>query len=139
VSAAATGVGWRDVVELVRAPAALSVPGDVLAGATAAGTLGPRTAALAAASVCLYWAGMAANDWADRELDARERPERPIPSGTNSSRRADVSSTVIDPTRGWSAPASAPGPPATSSARSSGPGSHHSRKPVQSRAAAIAA
>lgn len=29
----------------------------------------------------LYWAGMAANDWADRELDAIERPERPIPSG----------------------------------------------------------
>jgi 4-hydroxybenzoate polyprenyltransferase len=24
---------------------------------------------------------MAANDWADRELDAKERPERPIPSG----------------------------------------------------------
>jgi 4-hydroxybenzoate polyprenyltransferase len=24
---------------------------------------------------------MAANDWADRKLDASERPERPIPSG----------------------------------------------------------
>ncbi|MBO0870275.1 MAG: UbiA family prenyltransferase, partial [Micromonosporaceae bacterium] len=71
----------RDVVELVRAPAALSVPGDVFAGAAAAGALGPRTPALAAASVCLYWAGMAANDWADRELDTVERPERPIPSG----------------------------------------------------------
>ncbi|BCB84259.1 hypothetical protein Psuf_015720 [Phytohabitans suffuscus] len=43
--------------------------------------LGPRTAGLAAASVCLYWSGMAANDWADRDLDAAERPERPIPSG----------------------------------------------------------
>ena len=31
--------------------------------------------------MCLYWAGMALNDWADRELDAVERPERPIPSG----------------------------------------------------------
>jgi 4-hydroxybenzoate polyprenyltransferase len=71
----------RDLVELVRAPAALSVPGDVFAGAAAAGALGPGTPALAAASVCLYWAGMAANDWADRDLDARERPERPIPSG----------------------------------------------------------
>ncbi|GIJ21102.1 SCO3242 family prenyltransferase [Micromonospora lutea] len=70
-----------DLAELVRAPAALSVPGDVIAGAAAAGTLGPRTPALAAASVLLYWAGMAANDWADRELDAVERPERPIPSG----------------------------------------------------------
>ncbi|GAA0399179.1 SCO3242 family prenyltransferase [Micromonospora gifhornensis] len=70
-----------DLVELVRAPAALSVPGDVVAGAAAAGALGPRTPALATASVLLYWAGMAANDWADRELDAVERPERPIPSG----------------------------------------------------------
>jgi 4-hydroxybenzoate polyprenyltransferase len=68
-------------VELVRAPAALSVPGDAFAGAAAAGTPGRTTPGLAAASVCLYWAGMAANDWADRELDARERPERPIPSG----------------------------------------------------------
>ncbi|MDH6462311.1 4-hydroxybenzoate polyprenyltransferase [Micromonospora sp. A200] len=70
-----------DLAELVRAPAALSVPGDVVAGAAAAGALGPRTAGLAGASVLLYWAGMAANDWADRRLDAVERPERPIPSG----------------------------------------------------------
>ncbi|WP_433126404.1 SCO3242 family prenyltransferase [Micromonospora sp. CA-240977] len=70
-----------DLAELVRAPAALSVPGDVVAGAAAAGALGPRTPALAGASVLLYWAGMAANDWADRGLDAVERPERPIPSG----------------------------------------------------------
>ncbi|MEH0823513.1 MULTISPECIES: SCO3242 family prenyltransferase [unclassified Micromonospora] len=69
------------LAELVRAPAALSVPGDVVAGAAAAGTLGPRTVGLAGASVLLYWAGMAANDWADRRLDAVERPERPIPSG----------------------------------------------------------
>ncbi|MEV4705262.1 SCO3242 family prenyltransferase [Actinoplanes sp. NPDC049316] len=71
----------RTLAELVRAPAALSVPGDVVAGAAAAGTLGARSAGLAGASVCLYWAGMAANDWADRDLDAVERPERPIPSG----------------------------------------------------------
>lgn len=70
-----------DIAELVRAPAALSVPGDALAGAAVAGTLGARSAGLSAAAVCLYWAGMAANDWADRDVDARERPERPIPSG----------------------------------------------------------
>ncbi|WP_328419233.1 UbiA family prenyltransferase [Micromonospora sp. NBC_00389] len=70
-----------DLAELVRAPAALSVPGDVVAGAAAAGALSRRTPALAGASVLLYWAGMAANDWADRRLDAVERPERPIPSG----------------------------------------------------------
>jgi 4-hydroxybenzoate polyprenyltransferase len=71
----------RDLMELVRAPAALSVPGDVIAGATAAQALSRRTPALAGASVCLYWAGMAANDWADRKVDAAERPQRPIPSG----------------------------------------------------------
>lgn len=72
----------KDLVELVRAPAALTVPGDVLAGAVAAGDLRPaRAAGLSAASICIYWAGMALNDWADRDLDAVERPERPIPSG----------------------------------------------------------
>jgi 4-hydroxybenzoate polyprenyltransferase len=72
----------RDVAELVRAPAALSVPGDVIAGALAVGRpAGGRTLLLAASSVSLYWAGMALNDWADREEDAAERPERPVPSG----------------------------------------------------------
>lgn len=72
----------RDLVELVRAPAALTVPGDTLAGAASAGwPAGARSAALPVASTCLYWAGMALNDWADRRTDAVERPERPIPSG----------------------------------------------------------
>lgn len=76
------------LAELVRAPAALSVPGDAVAGAAAAGGLGRATAGLSASAVCLYWAGMAANDWADRDLDAEERPERPIPSGRVSAHAA---------------------------------------------------
>ncbi|MFF2523739.1 SCO3242 family prenyltransferase [Streptomyces liangshanensis] len=73
---------FRTLVELVRAPAAITVPGDVLAGALASGRAPvARTLALAASSVALYWAGMALNDWADRDEDAVERPERPIPSG----------------------------------------------------------
>jgi hypothetical protein len=72
----------RALIELVRAPAALTVPGDCLAGAAAAGwPFGRATGGLAAASVCLYWAGMSLNDYADREVDAVERPQRPIPSG----------------------------------------------------------
>lgn len=72
----------RELARLVRAPAALTVPGDVLAGAAATGApLRPATLVSAASSVCLYWAGMALNDWEDRDLDAAERPERPIPSG----------------------------------------------------------
>lgn len=79
----------KDLVELVRAPAALTVPGDVLAGAVAAGNvLSGRLIGLSTSSVCIYWAGMALNDWADREVDADERPERPIPSGRITPRTA---------------------------------------------------
>ncbi|UUU29711.1 UbiA family prenyltransferase [Streptomyces sp. CA-210063] len=75
-------VGLADLAQLVRAPAALSVPGDVLAGAAAAGhPLGVRTFGVMGSSVCLYWAGMALNDYADATIDAVERPERPVPSG----------------------------------------------------------
>jgi 4-hydroxybenzoate polyprenyltransferase len=75
--------GLPVVAELVRLPAVLSVPGDVLVGAAASGQARdvPRTAGLAASSSCLYLAGMALNDYADRDVDAVERPGRPIPSG----------------------------------------------------------
>ncbi|MEU0089127.1 SCO3242 family prenyltransferase [Kribbella sp. NPDC006257] len=79
----------KDLAELVRAPAALTVPGDVLAGAVASGNGRPaRLVGLSASSICIYWAGMALNDWADREVDAVERPERPIPSGRVTPRAA---------------------------------------------------
>ncbi|WP_210439710.1 SCO3242 family prenyltransferase [Nocardioides xinjiangensis] len=68
-----------DLVELTRAPAAFSIPGDAWSGA--AHGAGGRGWAMPLASTCLYWSGMAFNDWCDREVDARERPERPIPSG----------------------------------------------------------
>jgi 4-hydroxybenzoate polyprenyltransferase len=68
------------LLELVRAPAALTVLGDTVAGAGARSLTGRRLL-LPLSSVAFYWAGMALNDYADRELDARERPERPIPSG----------------------------------------------------------
>src|SRR5262249_31223377 len=72
-----------DLAELVRLPAVLSVPGDVLLGAAASGQMGNvrRTAGLRASSSCMCLAGMALNDYADREVDAVERPSRPIPSG----------------------------------------------------------
>jgi hypothetical protein len=74
--------GWRSVSELVRFPAVLTVPGDVLVGAAGAGwPFGRRTAGLVVSAGCLYWAGMALNDWADRAEDAVDRPARPIPSG----------------------------------------------------------
>lgn len=85
-------MGGRSVkayVELVRAPAALSVLGDTVAGAAAAGIpLRGRRLALPLASVAFYWSGMALNDWSDRAVDAVERPERPIPSGRISPNQA---------------------------------------------------
>src|SRR5258708_7720876 len=41
----------------------------------------PEFALLLGASSCLYLAGMVFNDVFDREIDAKERPKRPIPSG----------------------------------------------------------
>ncbi|MGW7269620.1 SCO3242 family prenyltransferase [Streptomyces sp. NPDC054864] len=72
----------RDWAELLRVSALFTVPGDALAGAAAAG-LSPnrRTLLAVAASLSLYEAGMALNDWADRAEDAIERPHRPLPSG----------------------------------------------------------
>ncbi|MFL6162028.1 MAG: SCO3242 family prenyltransferase [Jatrophihabitantaceae bacterium] len=67
-------------LELVRAPAALTVLGDTVAGAGNRPLAGRRLL-LPLASVAFYTSGMALNDWADRKLDARERADRPIPSG----------------------------------------------------------
>jgi len=89
----------RDLAELVRLPAGLTVPGDTMAGAAAAGRPRRRRAwALPVASVSLYWAGMALNDYADRELDRVERPERPLPSGRVSARQALALATGLTAT-----------------------------------------
>ncbi|WP_344599904.1 SCO3242 family prenyltransferase [Streptomyces glaucus] len=73
------GRAWA---ELLRLPALFTVPGDALAGAAATGARPTaRTLLAIGSSLCLYQAGMALNDWADREEDAVERPHRPLPSG----------------------------------------------------------
>ncbi|WP_371668224.1 SCO3242 family prenyltransferase [Streptomyces sp. NBC_00289] len=62
--------------------ALFTVPGDALAGAAASGARPTaRTLLAIGSSLCLYAAGMALNDWADRHEDAAERPHRPLPSG----------------------------------------------------------
>ncbi|MGI5479775.1 SCO3242 family prenyltransferase [Streptomyces lavendofoliae] len=76
------GTRRRAWAELLRVSALFSVPGDALAGASAVGLRPSRRTALAiGSSLCLYEAGMALNDWADRDEDAVDRPHRPIPSG----------------------------------------------------------
>jgi hypothetical protein len=79
-------------LRLVRAPAVFSALGDPLAGLLLDGDvpLPAPAARLSAASAMLYLAGMALNDLADRAEDARDRPERPIPSGAVSPRAAAI-------------------------------------------------
>jgi UbiA prenyltransferase family len=71
------------VAELVRLPAVLTVPGDVLLGAASSGWPGggARAVGISLGSSLQYLAGMALNDYVDREVDAAERPGRPLPSG----------------------------------------------------------
>jgi 4-hydroxybenzoate polyprenyltransferase len=74
---------WRAYLELLRFPAVFTVIADVMMGyLVARGELQPaRLFALTlVASCCLYLGGMVLNDVYDADLDARERPERPIPS-----------------------------------------------------------
>ncbi|MDQ1035055.1 4-hydroxybenzoate polyprenyltransferase [Streptomyces sp. V3I8] len=78
----AAGSRLRAWAELLRVPALFTVPGDALAGAAAAGVRpNSRTLLAIGSSLCLYEAGMALNDWADRAEDAVDRPHRPLPSG----------------------------------------------------------
>jgi 4-hydroxybenzoate polyprenyltransferase len=74
----------RAYFELLRLPAVFTVVADVMMGyLVTRGNLEPwhMFAMLVVASCCLYLAGMVLNDLFDAEVDARERPERPIPSG----------------------------------------------------------
>lgn len=74
----------RAYLELVRLPNAFTAAADALAGYwLARGTLtgDARLAWLIVVSVCLYSAGIALNDLRDIEIDRRERPGRPLPSG----------------------------------------------------------
>jgi 4-hydroxybenzoate polyprenyltransferase len=76
----------RAYLELVRAPNIFTAMADVVMGflfVNPSMTSDQQLilAVLAGASSCLYAAGMALNDVFDAEIDARERPMRPIPSG----------------------------------------------------------
>lgn len=86
-------VAW---LKLLRLPNHATAVADVLAGwlliARPETVSAPPLAfwLAAGASLLLYAAGMVLNDVFDRELDAVERPERPLPSGVISPRAASV-------------------------------------------------
>src|SRR3989442_4407613 len=73
------------VLALVRPPIVFTAVADSAAGLLLARRAGPVAGDpglwCLAASACLYLGGIALNDYFDREVDAVERPERPIPSG----------------------------------------------------------
>jgi len=74
----------RPWLQLVRLPALFTALSNVLAAQLIASGGHPDPVVLLtllAASGCLYSAGMALNDCCDLEVDRRERPGRPLPSG----------------------------------------------------------
>lgn len=78
---------WLRIVRLPLAPTAVcdAVACALLAASATAGgisTIPLRDGLLlAATSLLIYFAGMAANDLADRRVDRRKHPERPLPAG----------------------------------------------------------
>lgn len=84
-------------LQLLRLPTVFTAIADILCGFLVAATLNaPRFVEwtsfpwLILASIGLYLGGMVLNDVFDSELDAKERPERPIPSGRVSRRTASA-------------------------------------------------
>jgi hypothetical protein len=76
-------MSWRDWLQLARVSNTPTTVSDAVAGAvlvSAAAPAGP-VAVVAVAMALFYTAGMILNDVMDLEVDRRERPERPLPSG----------------------------------------------------------
>lgn len=80
----------RAHLSLARISNSPTVATNVLAGAALGGALGigASTVLLMVAMILFYTAGMYLNDLLDLEIDRRERPERPLPSGLISYREA---------------------------------------------------
>jgi hypothetical protein len=77
---------------LVRLPNAFTAPSNVLAGyfvtTPTTETNGLHLTALMVSSGLLYIAGIVLNDYFDIEIDRKERPSRPLPSGSVPKRHA---------------------------------------------------
>jgi 4-hydroxybenzoate polyprenyltransferase len=83
-------VTLRSYLRLLRIPNVFTAFANVVAGVCLArgGAFQLRDLLVVASSGCLYCAGMVLNDFFDRAVDARERPERPIPAGEIPAARA---------------------------------------------------
>jgi 4-hydroxybenzoate polyprenyltransferase len=82
----------RAYAQLLRIPNVFTALADICLGWLASGGLGKEDWTpfyfLLGSSACLYSAGMVLNDFFDVEVDRKERPFRPIPSGRISRRTA---------------------------------------------------
>jgi 4-hydroxybenzoate polyprenyltransferase len=88
----------RAYLQLMRFPAVFTALADIFLGFLLTHeTLSPvgELVALLGASSGLYLAGMVFNDFFDRDVDARERPNRPIPSGRISLRAAVLLASAL--------------------------------------------
>jgi 4-hydroxybenzoate polyprenyltransferase len=82
---------------LLRIPNVFTAFANVVAGVclVRGGSFQLRDIALVLASGALYSAGMVWNDYYDREVDAHERPDRPIPAGEISETAALLLGTFL--------------------------------------------
>jgi 4-hydroxybenzoate polyprenyltransferase len=90
-------VNWTVALRLGRVSNLPTVWTNVLAASTLAGATSPHAALatlMLAMSLC-YVAGMYLNDYFDRRIDARNRPERPIPAGEVSAPAVAVIGTAL--------------------------------------------
>ncbi len=87
------------LIALLRPPNVFTAFADALAGLVILLALGlgvpDRACAILLASGALYLSGIVLNDVFDREIDARERPTRPIPSGAVSVVTATVLGAML--------------------------------------------
>jgi hypothetical protein len=80
VAAPSTAGAWLQLARISNTPTVVS---NTVAGAVLASTVADAgaVAVVAVAMALFYTAGMILNDLLDYEIDVRERPERPLPSG----------------------------------------------------------
>ncbi len=74
----------RAILQLLRLPNVFTAVADIVMGYLVTHESAepwPHFALLIGVSALLYLSGMVLNDYFDRRQDARERPQRPIPSG----------------------------------------------------------
>jgi hypothetical protein len=81
---------WRAWLQIARVSNTPTVVSNAVAGAMLASTAAETgTVVLVSIAMALFYtAGMVLNDLADADIDRRQRPERPIPSGAISPRAA---------------------------------------------------